>query len=78
MSKYVTALERAKEAIELGPMVWYGRVNGGRSKYAAAGGRFFTASTVSALVRSGYAVAVGRGVVSCRMMREAAATKDQA
>lgn len=73
MSKYTPALEHAKVAIELGPMVWHGRYKGGRSQFVAAGGRMFTSTTVNELVKGGYAVAVGRGVVSCLMMREAAA-----
>ncbi len=57
----------ARAALDAGPMICI------RHGYQGVGGRMFSNRTIKTLVKEGYAVYIGRGVASIRMLREASA-----
>lgn len=65
--------EDALNVLSVAPMVIINATKSARTGYyTGVGGRRFSPGTIRSLVDRGLAVYVGRGVVSCRMMREAA------
>lgn len=72
MGRYTPIVDRARSALEMAPMVWRGHGKDGRHEYVGFGGEIFSSTAINKLIRGGYAQAVGRGVVSIRMMRRAA------